>query len=322
MTEPVAPPASPETSAAPWERYRRPFVRDLAFVLSCPDVITRWLDFAPHQNNHQVYVHDADFWQAQYAAYAPRLQEMDDSSAYQTLTRYLMSLPSPSRLGFHFEGLIAFWLTDSYRLGLHPYEMLASNVQLYRGKQTIGELDLLLRNHATDEVEHWELAIKLFMGSAPFAPENWVGINSKDNLERKMTHMQTKQFRSVWVDTKDDGQVKIDKRFGIVKGHFFVPHECDDFVRPEWMTADFPLHRWYDRDDTDALMALEASHLRRARYVEWFTKRPFYEARGEPIDMSDMPLRSGLYFYDGAPMVVHRHYQAREADKNGNTTSE
>ncbi|WP_284143849.1 hypothetical protein [Psychrobacter sp. WY6] len=59
------------------------------------------------------------------------------------------------------------------------------------------------------------------MGSAPFAPENWVGINSKDNLQRKMTHMQTKQFRTVWVNTEKHGQVNIDKRYGVIKGRSF-----------------------------------------------------------------------------------------------------
>ena len=295
---------------APWERYRHPFVRDLAFVLSCPDVLTRWLDASPHQNTHHVHVHDADFWRTQYRVYQSRLEEMDTTSAYQDLTRYLMSRPSPSRLGFHFEGLLSFWLSDGYRLGLHSYEMLASNVQLYRGKQTIGELDIILRNHATDEVEHWELAIKFFMGSTPFTPDNWVGINSRDNLERKMTHMQTKQFNSVWIDTKDHGRLRIDKRFAIIKGRFFLPYACTDFVRPDWMTADFPLHRWYERDNDEALAHLAARQPRRARYVEWFTRRDFYAA--QQTDVIETP-RTGLYFVADTPVVVHRQYQEREA---------
>ena len=39
---------------APWEAYQRPYVRDLAYVLACPNVLTEWLDFAPHQNTHTV----------------------------------------------------------------------------------------------------------------------------------------------------------------------------------------------------------------------------------------------------------------------------
>lgn len=223
MPETLIKPDPALTNDAPWNAYQRPFVRDLAYVLACPNVLTQWIDFTPHQNTHTVDVHSASFWQAQLETYQERLEELDTTTAYQDLTRYLLKRPSPSRLGFHFEGLLSFWLEDGFARQLHPYEMLANNVQLYNGKQTTGELDLILYNHEEKLVEHWELAIKFFMGSAPFAPENWVGINSKDNLERKMTHMQTKQFRSVWVDTEDHGRIRIDKRYGIIKGRFFCP---------------------------------------------------------------------------------------------------
>lgn len=222
MSKPVNPPTSNRLiDNAPWERYRRPYVRDLAYVLACPNVLTQWLDFAPHENTHAVSVHSASFWQAQFEAYEQRLNELDTTTDYQTLTRYLLKRPSPNRLGFHFEGLVSFWLEDGFARKLHPYETLANNVQLYNGKQTTGELDLILYNHAEQLVEHWELAIKFFMGSAPFKPVNWVGINSNDNLQRKMTHMQTKQFRAIQVDTEARGRIKIDKRYGVIKGRFF-----------------------------------------------------------------------------------------------------
>ena len=225
---------------APWETYRRPYVRDLAYVLGCPNVLTEWLDVAPHQNTHTVSVHSANFWRQQFEAYQQRLEELDTTNAYQALTRYLLKRPSPNRLGFHFEGLLSFWLADGFARKLHPYETLASNVQLYNGKQTTGELDLILYNHKEHLMEHWELAIKFFMGSPPFEPINWVGINSNDNLQRKMTHMQTKQFCSVWVDTKNHGKVKIDKRYGVIKGRFFLPMSITCFVSPRWLTSSFP----------------------------------------------------------------------------------
>ena len=294
------------TPPAPWERYQRPFVRDLAYVISCPDVLTTWLDVAPHHNTHQVEVHPPSFWHAQFEAYGQRLTELDTTNAYQALTRYLMSRPSPSRLGFHFEGLLSFWLEDGFTYGTHSYELLASNVQLFRGKQTAGELDLILYNHEAQTNEHWELAIKFFMGSYPFEPINWVGINSRDNLQRKMTHMQTKQFSSVWVDIADYGRVMIDKRYGVIKGRFFLPQGVTDFVRPDWMAGDFPLHRWYDRDNNDDLHHIDTSRLRRARYVEWFTRRDFYDTRQPPIIWEeDAPPRTGLYFEDGRPLVIY-----------------
>ncbi|WP_296207256.1 DUF1853 family protein [Psychrobacter sp. UBA3480] len=300
---------------APWERYRRPYVRDLAYVLACPNVLTQWLDFVPHQNTHTVVVHSAQFWQTQFEAYKQQLVELDTTAAYQELTRYLLKRPSPNRLGFHFEGLLSFWLEDGFARKLHPYETLASNVQLYNGKQTTGELDLILYNHTEQLVEHWELAIKFFMGSAPFEPVNWVGINSNDNLQRKMTHMQTKQFRAVWVDTENHGQVKIDKRYGVIKGRFFLPINttgCGDDDWPYWLTPSFPMHEWCDKRDMASLGTIDTTDLRAAHYIEWFTKRDFYDGRTaydgwqQPIVWSDSELpKAGLYFEGNRPIVIY-----------------
>ena len=313
MSEPLS---THSKNNAPWEQFKRPYVRDLAYVLVCPNVLTKWLDFAPHQNNSPISVHNASFWQAQFDAYQERLNELDNTTAYQELTRYLLTRPSPRRLGFHFEGLLSFWLTDGYAHGLHCYEVLASNVQLYQGKQTIGELDLILYNHNEDSTEHWELAIKFFMGSAPFAPENWVGINSNDNLERKMTHMQTKQFCSVWVDTDTDtenhGRVKIDKRYAVIKGRFFLPINTDlsEFVYPDWLASDFPMHRWCDEQDTSNLATLDTSNLRQATYVEWFTKRDFYDERLPSIAWVEEELpATGLYFEGDKRVVICPRYK-------------
>lgn len=314
MSEPIAKPVSTLIDDAPWERYRRPYVRDLAYVLACPNVLTTWLDFVPHQNTHKVEVHSASFWQAQFAAYQQRLEELDTTTTYQTLTRYLLKRPSPNRLGFHFEGLLSFWLEDGFARQLHPYETLANNVQLYNGKQTTGELDLILYNHEEQLVEHWELAIKFFMGSAPFEPMNWVGINSNDNLQRKMTHMQTKQFRAVWVDTEDRGQIKIDKRYGVIKGRFFLPINtkhfgCYDW--PTWLTPSFPLHEWCDKNDTVNLATIDTTTLRAAHYIEWFSKRRFYDrddGHPSPLTYSDNEsLKTGLYFEGDRPIVIYPH---------------
>ena len=307
MSEPIAQPTSTRLiNDAPWETYQRPYVRDLAYVLACPNVLTKWLDVAPYQNTHAISVHSASFWQQQFAGYQQRLKELDTTNDYQALTRYLLTRPSPNRLGFHFEGLLSFWLEDGFARKLHPYETLANNVQLFNGKQTTGELDLILYNHVENLVEHWELAIKFFMGSAPFEPENWVGINSKDNLQRKMTHMQTKQFRTVWVDTEKHGQIKIDKRYGVIKGRFFLPINTCNFTYPSWLTPNFPIHEWCDSNDTASLAMIDITALRAAHYIEWFSKRDFYDDRQSPLNNSKNDiLKTGLYFAGDRPIVIY-----------------
>lgn len=301
---------------APWEQFKRPYVRDLAYVLACPNVLTQWLDFSPHQNTPTISVHDKEFWLAQFEAYRGRLQELDNTNAYQALTRYLLSRPSPNRLGFHFEGLLSFWLTDGFKRGLHSYETLASNIQLYQGKQTIGELDLILYNHQEKLTEHWELAIKFFMGCYPFAPDNWVGINSNDNLERKMTYMQNKQFSTVWVDTKGHGRVKIDKRYGVIKGRFFLPINSKDFGYPEWLESSFPMHEWCDLNDAVNLAKLNRMTLRPANYIEWFTKRDCYDERQVRLFGSENEgFKTGLYFVGDRPIVIYPQIRDRSEDK-------
>ena len=307
MSEPIAQPTSTRLiNDAPWETYQRPYVRDLAYVLACPNVLTKWLDVAPYQNTHTISVHSASFWQTQFEAYQVRLDELDSTNDYQALTRYLLKRPSPNRLGFHFEGLLSFWLEDGFARKLHPYEMLANNVQLFNGKQTTGELDLILYNHEEKLTEHWELAIKFFMGSAPFEPINWVGINSNDNLQRKMTHMQTKQFGSIWVDTENHGQVKIGKRYGVIKGRFFLPINTCNFTYPSWLSPSFPIHEWCDKYDTSTLATLDIRALRAAHYIEWFTRRDFYDGRQSPLNNSKNDiLKTGLYFAGDRPIVIY-----------------
>lgn len=309
MLEPTAhfsPSRSAISDNAPWEAYKRPYVRDLAYVLACPNVLTEWLDFAPHQNNPTIAVHSASFWQMQFEAYRERLNELDSTKAYQKLTRYLVKRPSPNRLGFHFEGLLSFWLEDGFARKLHPYETLANNVQLFQGKQTTGELDLILYNHKDKLTEHWELAIKFFMGSAPFEPINWVGINSNDNLQRKMTHMQTKQFGSIWVSTEKHGQVKIDKRYGVIKGRFFLPINTKGFDYPTWLSQTFPIHEWCDETDSTNLATINITALRAAHYIEWFSKRDFYDGRQSPLMKSENGiLKTGLYFAGDRPIVIY-----------------
>lgn len=323
---------NPKPTTLFWQDFHRPFVRDLAFVLSCPSVLTQWHNPDPTHPTPPIEVHSTSFWQQQFQDFYPRLCQLDRTPAYQELTRFLMRRPSPHRLGFHFEGLMLFWLQDGFTLGLHAYEVIAHNVQLYRERQTIGELDLIIRNHSQSCIEHWELAIKFYLGSAPFSPEYWIGINSKDTLYKKMHHMQTKQFHCTWVDTSSEHRIKIDRRFAVIKGRFFIPHSIQpaqlmqpphsqtlststnvhdsSFEHPDWLTPSFPLHYWYNPHDAAALLQSTAEHdmVRPARYIEWFTSRPFYNTQSRPSESNTNhdnldKLKTGLYFLLQTPAL-------------------
>lgn len=267
--------------------FKRPFVQDLAFTLICPSAIKNWqINNADQINQQNIHVHPPKFWQQQFNKYQARLKQLDSTNDYQKLTKFLMNRPSPHRLGFHFEGLMLFWLQDGFALKLHPFEIIAHNLQIIQNGQTFGELDLIVFNHDTNLVEHWELAVKFYLGYPPFEPTNWIGINSKDNLQRKLDHMATKPFsiNSVEVDPDQsllgNKPLEIDKRYAVIKGRFFKPDTNSVFTKPAWLTDSFPLHTWYTVEEANKLFTdRESLTVRAANYIEWFTCRNFYNKK-------------------------------------------
>lgn len=290
-----------------YQAFKRPFIRDLAFAIACPNVITNWQSVmkshAGEDNPQPICVHSPTFWQTQFNNYQPRLSELDSTPQYQKLTTFLLNRPSPHRLGFHFEGLMLFWLQDGFAQGIHPFEVIAHNVQIVednkRNKVTLGELDIIIRNHESNEIEQWELAIKFYLGSAPFEPINWVGINSKDNLQRKLDHMASKPFSHHHISIANQ-EVSIDKRYAVIKGRFFAPFTANEnsFFYPDWLTDAFPLHTWYTLEQ--AKNQFTDNTIRKSHYVEWFTEREFYQDKDSlQVELQRNAgnfIQTGLYF--------------------------
>ncbi|MCG3864636.1 MULTISPECIES: DUF1853 family protein [unclassified Photobacterium] len=84
------------------------------------------------------------------------------------------------RLGFYYQWLWQQWIVH------HPdYELLEEEVQLHWNQKTVGSIDFLVKNLLSNEIEHWEVAIKFYL-----AFENhWPGPNAKDNLDKKTARM-------------------------------------------------------------------------------------------------------------------------------------
>ncbi|WP_230659203.1 DUF1853 family protein [Psychrobacter sp. I-STPA10] len=182
------------------------------------------------------------------------------------------------------------------------------------------------------------MRLSFFLGAPPYDYAHWVGINSRDNLQYKMTHMQKKQFRSVWVNVGEDvnkqTKVKIDKRMAVIKGRFFAPYCIDsnqqNFIRPAWLEPTFPLHYWIDVNKLSPIQLNQILHaianqtsnikistnkhnpenltikLRRAHYIEWFSKRDFYDNKSISIDDIHQltQIKQGLYFINDIPVVI------------------
>lgn len=193
---------------AAWQAYHHPHVRNLAWVLSSP-VLLKYLP-----NFHQpLTVLDDDFWQQHYQTYIPKLQALDLNP--QPLSDFLAQHKN-HRLGYYFEYLLLFWLQDK---DFHPFELIKHRATLFEGKTTIGELDFLLKNKATGKIEHWEVAIKFYLGHPPLNDAlNWLGANDNDSFGRKLEHLAQKQFRYACYQEYQIGQ-----RCLVVKGRLFYP---------------------------------------------------------------------------------------------------
>lgn len=85
----------------------------------------------------------------------------------------------------------------------HPdYRIIAQEVQLREGKQTVGAIDFLLRHK--EQTEHWEVAIKFYLLKEGL----WYGPDSRDRLDIKLARMldhqltisNTPAFKSVFTD--------------------------------------------------------------------------------------------------------------------------
>jgi|GEM_PF-84880 len=281
-----------------WLRFNQPAVRDLAFALACPPLLATWpTSLTP---SLPIDLPDTHFWQAHYRRYLPRLLDLDQDPV--PLITYLDRMPS-TRLGLRFEGLLGFWLRDQTG-PWHEYEVLGQNVQLKDAKRTIGEMDLILRNQISGQIEHWELSLKFYLGENHFEPFDWRGLNDRDTLGRKIRHTILHQFH-------DESSVlarnhpPVDLRRAIFKGRLFYPDRAttlDNLCTPEmidaytlealneaqvWLHPDHLRGTWgYDLPPHSSDSHPSVLSWRRAMRREWLTPMP---------DLNNMDFPSILY---------------------------
>ncbi len=160
------------------EHYRSPVVRDLVWALLSPSLINS--NNANHNPSPRWFVEA-------YRLIEPHLQSLERDDG--TLVEYL-NTHSQHRLGLYFERLWSYWLQHNGR-----YQMLAQNLQVIKDNQTLGEFDLIVHDTAADQIEHWELAVKFYLGISPLWETNhWFGTHTKDRLDLKHCHLVDKQL--------------------------------------------------------------------------------------------------------------------------------
>ncbi|WP_136246766.1 DUF1853 family protein [Halomonas borealis] len=163
----------------PW---RHPLVRDLAWLLQAPDLVT--LD-TPGRPDRRCLGLESD------AALVDYLAPLDAAPA--PLVRYVGS-SLEGRMGHYHERLWQFLLETAPQTRL-----LANNLPVLRERRTLGELDLVYAEAPDPAPVHLEVAIKYYLG-LPEGPgrdddqARWVGPGGLDSLALKRHHLAHHQL--------------------------------------------------------------------------------------------------------------------------------
>lgn len=110
----------------------------------------------------------------------------------------LTAVPKP-RLGLYFEELYECLLTR-----LLGFDVLARNLQIRGAERTLGELDFVVRNPRTHQIEHHEVAVKFYLGVYQQASgvTFWHGPNAIDRLDLKTRSLLEQQSqRTLLIET-------------------------------------------------------------------------------------------------------------------------
>lgn len=215
----------------PWLQFKQPIVRQLAFCIASPNILTKIPDDLKIENYFEL--HSNTVWQEHYQAYEVRLQQLDQQP--QPLIDFMARLKS-TRLGLRFEHLLWFWLQDD---DYHPYQLLGHSIQKIAGAVTLGELDFLLLNKQTQEIEHWEVALKYYLGENELNLSEWFGLNRQDTLQRKLRHFTQRQFQF-----SETSQYTIQRKFAVMKGQLYLPEHHYASSIPEWINTSRRLGQW------------------------------------------------------------------------------
>ena len=192
--------------------YKHPAVRDLAWSLGSPPLLMR--------NDSAAHWPDPDWYEDILAGFHTHLLELDRSPG--ALLKQL-ARRHDRRLGACFERLWHYWLTHNPR-----YRLLAANLPVRAAGRTLGEFDLIVEDRDTGRTQHWEIALKFYLGQGDTADAaNWWGPARRDRLDIKTRHLLHHQSRLSGLPQAQAllsaRGLHIDETRVILKGRLFYP---------------------------------------------------------------------------------------------------
>ncbi|GAA5316633.1 MAG: hypothetical protein AseanaTS_18370 [Candidatus Pelagadaptatus aseana] len=261
------------------ELFRNPLVpalaRTLSWCLQSPDLVN------PLALNAGIEANGSGF---DCQDIAPHLQSWLDRMDKQTSCR---TSPAPSieqwqaachskRLGHQFE---RYWHYYWRYIAAQPNPAdWLFNQQINDNGTTLGEIDALNFDANTDELHHYELAIKFYLGyNAPDSSTLWLGPNCRDRLDLKLSQMCHKQLTLLERHPQAiPGQwpaTDIVKHL-LVKGWLFYPFK-QPLAPPDYATDCHNRGSWLHQNQLRELTDDTATTpqwviLRRSEWLDWF----------------------------------------------------
>ena len=195
-----------------------PFVRDLAWVMLSPSLIAT-IDSTANAKGRIKLVPD-NYCRMVFDKHLGWLQQLDRNP--QPLMDFL-SYRKTSKLGFYFEDLLAFWLSQKLAT-----EFCESHIKVTADKRDIGEFDFLVQ--LEKEMQHWEAAVKFYLYTQEQQGQvTWYGPNTRDTFSRKLGHMLDHQLQLG--DRPEARDILLSKGIKdvaprmFIKGYLFYPFE-------------------------------------------------------------------------------------------------
>lgn len=219
-------------------------VRDLAWCIGSPPLV-----IVPDENNLWP---DGGWFEQQLEGFESQLRLLDRQPE---LVKNAFAAARDRRLGAWFEFLLAQWLERDERYAVLARNLAVRRAMKKRGKETLGELDFVIRDRGENLTEHWEVAVKFYLGRPGGEPSRqWLGPGLKDRLDLKLARMRDHQLPLVRqprsLEVLQQMGLAVDRSRVLIKGRLFYPvseqiappvHAAPEHLRGWWMhVSDFP----------------------------------------------------------------------------------
>ena len=166
-------------------QFHNTIVRDLAWMIGSPSLLSCPTEHSLAEPN--IWIPSLDWQAQQYQHFLPHLQSLEKN---QQDLKHLFFANKRFKLGLYFENLMHYWFSNSAY-----HELVAHRLTLLENNRTIGEIDFLVWDHECDQLQHWEVAVKFYLGFEYTNQKYWLGPNLKDRFDLKLQHTLQHQLK-------------------------------------------------------------------------------------------------------------------------------